>query len=146
MKISKYRLSSIVKGVSIIIFLLFLSLQSFAQQFNFLHLGEASSSQCYCVLQDSKGYIWFSSEKGLYRYDGNTYKCFNNDNGLLHNSVFQLFEDHQGRILFNTMHGTIGYIYNDSVVYPKLNQKLELWLHHGSYLIYSLYIDESGVL
>jgi ligand-binding sensor domain-containing protein len=146
MEIPKQRLSYLLKGLSVIIYLLGFSLQSFGQQFNFHNISEASSSQCYCVLQDSKGYIWFSSEKGLYRYDGNTYKYFNNDNGLLHNSVFQLFEDHEGRILFNTMQGSIGYVYHDSVIYPKLNQKLVLWLHHGAYLIYSLYVDDRGVL
>jgi ligand-binding sensor domain-containing protein len=114
------------------------------QQLNFHNLNEASSSESYCVLQDTKGFIWFSTEKGLYRYDGRTYKNFNSDNGLPHSSVFQLCEDSKGRILFNSLH-KVGFVFNDSIFFPQLNRKLSEFLTHGA-LIFNLYIDDNHIL
>ena len=30
-------------------------------------------------MQDSKGYMWFGTADGLYRYDGYTFKAFRNE-------------------------------------------------------------------
>ncbi|MGN0282887.1 MAG: two-component regulator propeller domain-containing protein [Prevotella sp.] len=35
-----------------------------------------NSSQINCILKDSKGYVWFGTPAGLYRYDGYTFKNF----------------------------------------------------------------------
>ena len=35
-----------------------------------------TSSQINCVLKDSRGYMWFGTTAGLYRYDGYTFKSF----------------------------------------------------------------------
>jgi len=34
------------------------------------------TSQVNCILKDSKGYMWFGTPAGLYRYDGYTFKTF----------------------------------------------------------------------
>jgi ligand-binding sensor domain-containing protein len=128
----------------LLLFLLPFSIK--AQRFNFHNLGLDLPSECYCVLQDSKGYMWFSSEDGLYRYDGNSLKCFNTTNGLPDNNVFQLYEDLDGRMLFTTLVGKIGYIDHDSVIFPGFNRKLEGILGHGQGLVYDLYEDKNHIL
>ena len=35
-----------------------------------------NSSQINCILKDSKGFVWFGTPAGLYRYDGYTFKNF----------------------------------------------------------------------
>ena len=35
-----------------------------------------NSSQINCILKDSRGYVWFGTPAGLYRYDGYTFKNF----------------------------------------------------------------------
>ena len=38
-----------------------------------------TSSQINCILKDDKGYMWFGTPAGLYRYDGYTFKHFQSD-------------------------------------------------------------------
>ena len=33
-------------------------------------------SQINCILKDSRGYVWFGTPAGLYRYDGYTFRNF----------------------------------------------------------------------
>ena len=35
-----------------------------------------NSSQINCIMKDSKGFVWFGTPAGLYRYDGYTFKSF----------------------------------------------------------------------
>lgn len=35
-----------------------------------------TSSQVNCIVKDSKGYVWFGTPAGLYRYDGYSFKSF----------------------------------------------------------------------
>ena len=38
-----------------------------------------TSSQVNCILKDSKGYMWFGTPAGLYRFDGYTFRNFQSD-------------------------------------------------------------------
>ena len=38
-----------------------------------------TSSQVNCILKDQRGYMWFGTPSGLYRYDGYTFKNFQSD-------------------------------------------------------------------
>ena len=40
------------------------------------------SNNVYELKQDSKGFIWGTTDKGVFRYDGKTFKYFTSDNGL----------------------------------------------------------------
>jgi len=51
------------------------------------------SSQVWCSLQDSKGYIWFGTTGGLARFDGADFVVYTVENGLVDNVVRSLFED-----------------------------------------------------
>ena len=38
-----------------------------------------TSSQINCIMKDSRGFVWFGTPAGLYRYDGYIYKHFQCD-------------------------------------------------------------------
>ena len=40
------------------------------------------SSEVYFTLQDSQGYIWISTDRGVVRFDGYEFDLFTTDNGL----------------------------------------------------------------
>ncbi len=56
------------------------------------------------MMQDSKGFLWFGTYKGLNRYDGYEFKTFNPDGNeqLNENGVWSVFEDANGIIWFGT--------------------------------------------
>jgi signal transduction histidine kinase/ligand-binding sensor domain-containing protein/CheY-like chemotaxis protein len=60
----------------------------------------------YSILQDKKGFIWFSGEGGLVRFDGHVFKTFQNDplnhDSIASNNISQIFEDQEGAIWCST--------------------------------------------
>jgi len=64
-----------------------------------------NSNVVYCVMQDSKGYIWVGTEAGASRYDGYGFKHFTKDDGISDNDIFQIKEDKKGRLWFLTYNG-----------------------------------------
>lgn len=80
---------------------------------NFTTANGLPSNTAYCVISDSKGYLWFSTEQGVARYDGNTFKTFTIDDGLTDNEVFRIFEDSKGRIWFLTYNGKLCFYQNN---------------------------------
>lgn len=58
------------------------------------------------ILQDKYGFMWFASNDGLNRYDGNKFTVYKNDpndnNSIAENFIRFLFEDSKGRIWIAT--------------------------------------------
>lgn len=73
------------------------------------------TNEVYHVMQDSKGYIWVSTDYGVCRYNGEHFETFTVTDGLPNNIVFESYEDSQGRIWFRTMSLEIVYFKNDSI-------------------------------
>lgn len=111
----------------LVLTLLLLSLTGlFAQQpfsKNYQTNEGLSSNYIYSVLQDSKGYIWASSDVGVSRFDGQSFVHFNTSHGMPDNEVFGLYEDRAGRIWFSTLNGKVGFYYN-GVIYNERNHEL----------------------
>ena len=86
------------------------------EQLKFEHLGVSDGlmhNSIVTILQDKKGYMWFGTSNGLYRYDGYNfvYYCNSPDDNfsLLSNKVNVLFEDSKGIIWVGTKFGLCHY-------------------------------------
>lgn len=69
----------------------------------------------YYALQDSKGYIWLATDRGVCRYNGYEFETFDADDGLPDNTVFEIFEDHLGRIWFAPFNLQLAYFENGKI-------------------------------
>ncbi|MCC6723710.1 MAG: histidine kinase [Saprospiraceae bacterium] len=74
------------------------------------------SSEVYDVLQDRQGYLWFSSDNGVSRFNGFEFKNFGAVNGLAEPVVFNLREDHLGRIWMQSLSGNLFYCVGDTIM------------------------------
>lgn len=57
-------------------------------------------SQVNYLMQDSKGFIWIATDKGVSRFDGQHFKNFTTADGLESNEAFRIAEDNYHRIFF----------------------------------------------
>lgn len=78
-----------------------------------------TSDQIYDVLQDSKGFVWTATSKGLFKYDGASFVAFKSaEQNTFSGSSIQ--EDKYGRIWYENFDGYVFYIENNEL--KKLNQ------------------------
>lgn len=73
------------------------------------------SNDVYSVFRDSKGYLWFGTDKGVSCYDGVAFKTYSIFDGLGDNEVFKFYEDKSERLWVFTYNGSACYIYNGRV-------------------------------
>lgn len=58
------------------------------------------SSRVNYMMQDSKGFIWIATDKGVSRFDGQHFKNYTSADGLESNECFRIAEDNYHRIFF----------------------------------------------
>ncbi len=100
------------------LFLLLLSLDAKAQQPLFRHYSVDEgipSSEVYQSVQDSRGYLWFATDRGVARFDGHRFKVFTTANGLTDNTVLGFFKDKLGRIWLQNFSGKLSYFEGDQL-------------------------------
>ena len=73
------------------------------------------SATVYQAFQDSRDFLWFSTEAGLSRFDGTRFQNFSMDDGLPDNEIFGLFEDSKNRLWFRAYNGHFGYLFQDTI-------------------------------
>ena len=71
------------------------------------------SNYVYGAMQDRDGYIWFYTEKGVSKFDGYSFKNFQEQ--LPNYDVWGLTEDSQGRLWVHAIHDRLVYIYQDGI-------------------------------
>ena len=92
----------------------FLSTRAQPATLRFDHLGTESGlsqSNITCILQDSRGFMWFGTRDGLNRYDGYEFTVYKNNPGnpksLSNNFITALTEDRNGDLWIATWGGGI---------------------------------------
>ena len=77
-----------------------------------------SQSTVNCILQDSKGFMWFGTDDGLNKYDGYGFMIYkhNPDDpfSISHNQIWSLFEDSSGILWIGTFGGGLNRFDRDS--------------------------------
>lgn len=111
---------------------------------NYTTVQGLPSSESYCSLQDSKGYLWFSTDRGIAKYDGYSFQVFTTSEGLPDNTIFRLFEDKQSRIWFVGYSSKTGYIENNKVHLYKYNAFLHSLF--PDQIITNLFVDKQNGL
>lgn len=93
-----------------------------------------SSTTVYFVMQDQKGYMWFCTEAGVNRYDGQLFETFNIANHLADNENFRCFEDSQGRLWFSSYNGKLCYFHKGKFFTENEDSTLYYFKEAGKYL------------
>lgn len=112
----------------LLIIFFYTGLLAFAQQpygYNFNTEHGLPSSEVYDIIQDSRGWMWFCTDRGVSRYDGKEFKNFTATDGLTNNTVFKAIEDHIGRVWFSTYNGDLSYYEKGKVTPYFFNHKLD---------------------
>lgn len=83
-----------------------------SQEFKFSHITSEqglSMGVVNCVLQDSRGFMWFGTQDGLNKYDGYNITVFKNNqldsNSLSNNFINALYETKNGELIIGTNGG-----------------------------------------
>ncbi len=113
----------------------------------FQHLGikeGLSNSWVKCIMEDSRGFLWFGTKNGLNRYDGYTFKSYFHRPGdpgsLNHSSVKALAEDSGGKIWIGTETGLCFY-HRDSDDFTRCTTVSTPQGEPALKKIYCIYID-----
>lgn len=89
------------KGLILMFYLILgctLKVYSQYQMVNYTVDDGLPSSNVYSTFQDSKGFIWVCTDKGLARFDGYSFEVFTVKDGLPYNDVWGVQEDLDGNI------------------------------------------------
>ena len=94
-----------------------------AQQFAHINTGNSGLSYdgISCIMQDSRGFVWIGTYKGLNRYDGFRFDVYYKEQlGLPSDFIFNLDEDDEGNIWVGTDAGVSIYKYAKDSFEPLL--------------------------
>ncbi len=99
------------------IFILVISHFCFGQNPYFQTIDKTNglpSNSVYDIFQDSKGFMWFATGKGICRYDGSVFKAFSSDEQTS-KSGSGIAEDSFGRIWYANFDGYLYYVENEQL-------------------------------
>ena len=89
-----------------------MSAQHYETTVNYTVENGLPSNTIYAIEQDSLGYIWLGTNKGLSRFDGSEFINYSEEDGLQDTEVLKFFKDSKQRIWYYTINGQLGYIQN----------------------------------
>ena len=106
--------NNILKALFVTCLALALSLR--LQAYEFIHFTKDNSGLSYdgisTITQDSRGFIWIGTYKGLNRYDGSTFNVYGKkEMGLESDFVYVVTEDADGNLWIGTDKGVTMYNY-----------------------------------
>lgn len=102
-----------IKYIFVFCWALFLKAQN-PVTVNMSNVSSLPDVEFYDIAEDYQNYIWLAANKGLYRYNGKTYKHLSHPQQK-GNSLFQLKFDTKNRLWCNNIYGQLFYVENDSL-------------------------------
>jgi len=73
------------------------------------------SDNIYQLLEDTDGFIWIGTNRGLVRYDGRNFRTFTTKDGLPANDIWQMEITSDGKVWYICRSKRWGYIWKDKV-------------------------------
>ena len=125
------------------VFLTIWSFLTFGQKYETIRYFNQSnglnSEIIYNIEEDKNNYFWMSTDNGILKYNGNSFKKFTIKNGLPSNDIFKIKIDSKNRIWLTGYYHGLYYIYKDKVVKVKKSDKyntLEFLYEHKDTLFF----------
>lgn len=113
-------------------------------------IGSPGYGHVRCGLQDKAGNLWFgTTENGLYKYDGKSFRQFLVADGLNSNSINDILEDQKGKIWIGTKMGICVY---DGKAFTEIRIQLPKNLppntnkHYQTHIVHDIMQDHKGKL
>lgn len=131
----------------LVLIVMLLPLSGMTQELKFTNFGiehGLPSSEVYSVIQDQQGYIWGSTDAGIFKYNGIEFKVYTVKDGLPHTTIFHLTEDSQGRIWMAGINNKIAYIQDNRIVQVAANKQLAEYLKLPASIITCIREDSNG--
>lgn len=131
-------------------FFLFISfpVSVYAQQFSYKNFDTDNgfpSSESYFILQDKLGYMWFATDHGVARYNGDVFTIYTTADGLVDNTIIRIAEDSKGRIWMMGHNNEICYWEKGRIITPSFSAEIAR-LFEGGESIKTFYIDKNDDL
>jgi ligand-binding sensor domain-containing protein len=120
-----------------------------AQDLNFVHYSVNDglpSSQVHDITQDKYGYLWFSTDQGLSRYDGYSFKSYTTSDGLTDNVTFKFYPQENGDIWCTTFNKSIFRISNKDPVFKPYPFNQTLLNIPDNFVTNCIYLSKDGSL
>ncbi len=122
-------------------------------QLRFEHLGindGLSQSNVTCILQDSRGFMWFGTKDGINTYDGYGFTVYKKNaadtNSLSHNFIKNIIEDTGGNLWIATWGGGVDRFDRHTKKFTHYRHQEKNTNSIGDNFITSLRFDEDGML
>ncbi len=114
-----------MKKLHTLIFVLLVWSFSFSQQASHFTVNSGlPSNHVYRITQDTLGFIWMITDKGIVKYNGNEFKTFTTKEGLPVNDIWDIRITPDNKIWYFSKSSKLGYIKNDSVyAFPSHKKK-----------------------
>ncbi|NAY93317.1 response regulator [Muricauda sp. JGD-17] len=102
------------------------------------------------LLQDSRGFMWFGTTQGLFRFDGMDFKRYHNEYGnresLSDDVIYSLEEDSQGNVWIGTKSGGISILdpVRDTFSHHRYNPHDSI--PFSNYFITAIHEDKNGII
>ncbi len=108
------------------VFTLILSLaasgqESYSITTNYTEEDGLPSNQVYAVAQDNLGFIWFGTDHGLSRFDGQNFVNYSIANGAPDSEILKFYKDSIGQLWCYTLSGKIGVIWDGKILLDRDN-------------------------
>ncbi|WP_291869863.1 two-component regulator propeller domain-containing protein, partial [Maribacter sp.] len=128
---------------------------SFGQQYKNYSISDGlPSNHVYRITQDYNGFIWFITDKGMVKFDGEIFKTFTTQNGLPTNDIWDIKITKNNRVWYVSKSEKLGYIENDIVYSFPSSKKGEVFSSNNTgqtkdsvsfHSNYSYYVLEDSV-
>jgi ligand-binding sensor domain-containing protein len=123
------------------------------QPFEVTKFDETSGLQSNAInamLQDSRGYLWFGTTNGLYRYDGYNFKVFRKIKGdnssLPENTVLKISEDKAGKLWLGLIKEKVCSYDPSTGIFKNYNVNNFDTVPHVASYINMLFVDKANVV
>ncbi|MBE0571757.1 MAG: response regulator [Ignavibacteriaceae bacterium] len=106
-----------------------------------------SEGSAWCILQDSKGFLWIGTADGLNRYDGYQFKIFRNIhsdlNSISNSQVLSILEDKTGTLWIGTDGGGLNKFNSDKETFTRYIHNPNDSTSISDNAVWSIYEDNS---